>query len=227
MEGFSGKIEKAREKFLGPRRIDLGNGIVFESRLGGKSPEIVLKKGNEILLDFSTLSPPGTKLVFSENMKWRAVPGKKPEIKIGRFKDAGAILSFLHESGHLQKPDDADISETARRAVIRETKNDKENAYPWPRLKALKEERTIFLRIERDAWAHALRKARELEGEYGIDIFGRLPGNKGNLENAKDFINKCLDTYEQVYLDELRDSDIFSKVEMEKLFEEIDERMAK
>ncbi|KKS19356.1 MAG: hypothetical protein UU78_C0088G0009, partial [Candidatus Roizmanbacteria bacterium GW2011_GWC2_41_7] len=71
---------------------------------------------------------------------------------------------------------------------------------------------------ERNAWAFALKKARWLERTYGISILKKMGGNK----KVFDFVNGFLNTYEQIYLDELYNIDIFTKEQMEQLFADLD-----
>lgn len=75
--------------------------------------------------------------------------------------------------------------------------------------------------VERDAWAFSLRKTRELERAHGINIFNRIEGEGKTWENVRDFANRALQTHEQVYLDELDNVNVFTKEEMEQLFDQL------
>lgn len=143
---------------------------------------------------------------------------EKLTLYVGRFKGVDAIFAFLHEIGHLNNREDMGIIYRLEQAAERERRIDRHNDYPNSRLKALAEERKWLLRIERDAWAFALRKIRELERKHGVSVFARVEGEGKVWENIRDLVNQSLETHEQIYLDELYQIDIYSKEEMEELF---------
>jgi len=86
-------------------------------------------------------------------------------------------------------------------------------------LQAMKEERALVLLEERTAWAFALRQARQLERQLGISILKKI----GNAAEVAKYVNGFLESYEQVYLDDLQDLNIFSQAEMEKMFRQLEQ----
>ncbi|MFH0892114.1 MAG: hypothetical protein V1867_05030 [Candidatus Falkowbacteria bacterium] len=209
------KIEKAREKIIGPRRIEFVNGKSLVVSVTGDEPEIKLMEGDREVLDLKTLAPEGTKLEFSEKNKWGAIEGK---ICIGKFTGIDCLLAYLHEAGHLHNGD-MKMVRAAEAGYLLEKIKDKQWRYPTERLRALKEEKTVVMASERNAWAYALRQARKLEKGEGIDIFERFGGVKGVFS----FVNKYLESYEERYMNELYHCDIFTKEDMEELFARLDE----
>jgi len=89
-------------------------------------------------------------------------------------------------------------------------------------LRALKEEREEVVRAERSAWAYSLRTVRKIEREYGIKVLEKM----GKVEDVKNFINGYLNSYEETYLKELRDIDIYTTEDMKKLFDSLDKKEA-
>ncbi len=216
-EKITEKMEKIKEKYNGPRRIELGEGKELAIRLSGEEPEVKLCKGDRELFDLKSLAPEGTKLEFDIKSKWRAYP-KSKLVKIGKYEDMGFVLSLLHEFGHLHNDLDNNIVYSAKEKHLQEKMKDRVNNYNLARLSAMNNERKAVLRAERSAWAFALREIRRLEQKYKVKIFAQI----GSFEDIRNFLNKHLGTYEQGYLDELYNIDIFTKEEMKKLFEMIE-----
>jgi hypothetical protein len=216
-EKIAEKIETAREKYKGPRRIDVGNGKELRIKFRGEEPEVKLCESGRELLDLKSLAPAGTRLEFDIKDEWHAYPAENL-VKIGKFKDVGLFLTLLHEFGHLHNDFDLDLVYSAKAKYLQERTKDRVNNFDLARLTAMKEERAAVLRAERSAWAYALREVRRLERQYGLEIFGRI----GDFEEIRNFVNKHLDTYEQGYLEELYHADIFTKEDMKKLFAKIE-----
>lgn len=131
-------FERWRNKIEGKRgileKIDLGGGInLIREISNGENMLKIMRGGDEELLDLMSLAPKGTKLNFTG--EWSAnKSGEGYEITIGNFRNAGSLVLFLHEAGHLQNPEDLDIRSTFKRKYIQETKKDKLNRYPSSRL---------------------------------------------------------------------------------------------
>lgn len=151
--------------------------------------------------------------------KWGAVlghDGKPSEIRFGEFHDVEGLLGFLHEAGHLNDRVSGELADKAKEKYKLLKLKDKENALTGVNLLALAEEREAVIKAERYAWAFALRSARSMEHEFGIDILERF----GNTEGVINFVNNFLNVYEQRYLDELYDFKIFSIQQLEDILSE-------
>jgi hypothetical protein len=226
LETIKYESEKIRELLMGPRVIEFDNGIVLETSVtkDGK-PNLKLKKDGQVIEDLNAMVPRDVELVFDPSGKWRVEGeiGKGFKLYIGKFKDVDAILSFLHELGHLQNRQDLEIISKFRYISSKERSLDVLNEYPKSRLRALADEKKWVIKSERDAWAFALKQARQLEKKHGIRIFERLKGEKNapNWKKASDWINSFLGKYEENFLDELYDLDIYTKEEMEEFFESL------
>jgi hypothetical protein len=218
---FFEKINKPKEQLPGPREINFENGVKLEIFFEGvnREPQFKLTKNGTEIHDFKTDAPEGTRTELSPKNKWEADSGSKT-IHVGQYKDVDGILSFLHEAGHLNDEVSADLVFTAKRRHAEEMIEDKMYHYPDKRLLAMSEEKRAVISAERNAWAFALKKTRQLEKEFGISILKRI----GKVDDVVKHVNHFLNTYEQPYLIELYNIDIFTKEEMEKLFAEIEKQ---
>lgn len=224
-EKYGAKIEKVRERIMGPRRIEFENGIDLVVRLSTKEPELKFMQNGKTVLDLRSMIPPDVKLAFDKNGQWNVqsdFKGGDVTLNIGSFKGPDFLLSYFHEAGHIYDPAGSEIAGDFRGNSEIERIKDMKNSFPPSRRKAIKESRDMIIRTERDAWAYSLRMVRKLEKDLGIKIFRKF----GSTENVRQYINKCLDTHEQYYLNELRDCDVFSKEEMQELFERWDTKEA-
>jgi len=220
-EGFLEKNEKFREKSMGPREIYFENGVSFVAKVTEEEPRLALMKDGREEFNFKSFVPPETKLIFDMITPWGAYSKKEnepPKILVGKFTNIDGILAFLHEAGHLANEFSANLALSAKQKHEQEINKDKEDEYNASRLLAMKDEREAVILNERNAWAFALKKARWLERTYGISILKKIGDNK----KVFDFVNGFLNTYEQNYLDELYNVDIFSKEQMEQLFADLD-----
>jgi hypothetical protein len=127
----------------------------------------------------------------------------------------------LHELGHIYDELGEEKVNKAKREYWNEKKKDTKNSYPIQVQVAIYEEMKEVMRSERSAWAFALRKARELERKYGINIFNQI----GKTDDIVSFVNGFLKTYEDSYVGQLYDMDIYSKKGMMELFERIEKDM--
>lgn len=216
---FFEKINKPKEQLPGPREIVFENGTKLAISIEGadKKPQFKLIKDGVEIYDLKSEAPEGTKIELSPENKWAANHGSNT-IYVGRYEDADGILSFLHEAGHLRDEVSADLVFTARRRHAEEFIEDKEDQFPPKRLSAMSEARKTEILDERNAWAFALKRTRQLEKKFGISILKRM----GKVEDLVQYINKSLNSHEQFYLNELYHIDIFTKEEMERLFAEIE-----
>ena len=220
-EGFMEKTEKLREKSIGPREIHFENGVSFVAKITEEEPRLALMKDGREEFNFKSFVPPETKLIFDMSDPWWAhlkTENEPPKILVGRFTDIDGILAFLHEAGHLANEISANLAFSAKQKHEQEINKDKENEYNASRLLAMKHEREAVIINERNAWAFALKKARWLERTYGISILKKMGDNK----KVFDFVNGFLNTYEQSYLDELYNVDIFTKEQMKQLFADLE-----
>lgn len=220
-EGLKGKAEKLREKFVGPREINLENGVSFVAKIAEKEPRLILMKDGREEFDFRNFIPSETELILDVTSPWKThfeTENEPPKIIIGKFTDIDGILAFLHEAGHLANDLSSRLAFSAKQKYAQEIKKNNKNEYKISRLLALKQERDAVILNERNAWAFALKKARWLERTYGISILEKIGGRKEVFE----FVNKFLNGYERNYLDELYNIDIFSKEQMEQLFADLE-----
>ena len=223
LKTISGKAEKPGE-LIEPSVLELENGIVFEKILKDGTIEVKLSKNGEEVFDFLDFAPPGTTLKIHTKKRWGAEINPYI-IYVGKGGAIESILSFLHEAGHLKNSQDVEIASRLKQTVYEEEKKDKNQDLPKSRLRAIAEARKFIIRIEKDAWAVALRKARELEKKFNINIFDRLPeteeekqsGTTVIYKRVRAFINNHLNDYEDAFLAPLYDVDI-TKEEMEQLF---------
>jgi hypothetical protein len=219
-DAFGEKIEKLRERIAGPREIMFEKGKKLIVSIVGEEAQIKLMDGENEILDLRSLAPEGTKFVFSPKDKWGAEAGNKI-LYFGRFKGADCLLSFLHELGHLEDELGEKLINQAKREYWREKKSDTNHAYPIQMQVAIYEEMKEVMRSERSAWAFALRKARELERRYDIVIFKQI----GKTEDVVNFVNGFLKTYEDGYVSELYDLDIYTKEGMMEFFSNLEKKL--
>lgn len=202
------------------KSIELGQGLKLTiKRKENDDLFIGFKKDNLIVLDFNWFVPAGTKFRLSRKNDWSAVMpnhhGQKPEVLVGRFDEIKDLFNLLHEIGHVVDSTETEFIWSAIKANQKSRALDKANIYPESRLKAIKKEYEEVLLAERSAWLFAIRQAHLLELQYGFDLFKK---NFSRTDAIVDYVNQYLKTYEQNYLGELRDFDIYSKEEMIELF---------
>ncbi len=208
-KNFEAKIEKAREVILGPREIYFENGIKLVTRVGSDEPSLKFIKGDDKIFDLTKLAPEGTKIIFDPKNEWEA-SAKTKEIKIGKFTGVDCILTFLHEVGHINKPEDEDITNSAKSHYNHIVYNKGSNS-DFSSDELLKNASKEIIQGERNAWAYSLRQTRTLERELGIDIMGKM----GNVKQIKEFVDSFLSVYKNRYPEKISDLDIFSEEEIE------------
>jgi len=219
-EELKWKTGKLREEFDKGREIHFENGFSLATNITEKPGLVLMKDGREEF-DFKNFVPPETELIFDVTRPWKAyhkTENEPPKIIVGRFIYVDGLLSFLHEAGHLNNELSSNAAFFAEQKHKQEIKKDKENEYKISRLLAMKHERETIILNERNAWAFALKKARWLEQTYGISILKKI----GDKKKVFEFVNGFLNTYEQGYLDELYNIDIFTKEQMEQLFADLE-----
>ena len=197
-----GRYERTREGVVGPREVTFTNGLKMVGRINGEEPSVTLQRGNNILLDLKSFAPDGTVLKFDPKGKWEARPGtssKPPVLTMGRFKGAGAILDFLHECSHLQDKASVDIASTATREYAQFYIGKDAADKTAERFQSLRRRHIATVGAERGAWALALKNARKLEQQYGINIFKQMGGVKGVLRH----VNFCVENSESITMTEL------------------------
>ena len=138
---------------------------------------IVLKKSNETILDFSQTLSQEYKFVtpsyFKKNKSLGYRPGEwmaqqtEKWISIGDMKDARSLFVLLHEVGHTHKP----LSQNQVRATeIYESARSSGGPVKFKK-QFIKKITQDISSDERDAWAGAVRIAREIRKRYGVNIF--------------------------------------------------------
>ena len=220
------KIGAESEKFNEYKEFDFENGVKLIFRVLNDEPSLrFIDKDGKDLIDLMEFAKAGTTFELHPEDKWEAKGDNKDgnyRIFLGKFNNAPeAILSFLHEAGHLN---DFKTSYSAWEAVqkySREVSEDKDNAYPRKRLLAMARAKEAQMKSERNAWAFAINKARDIERRLGISIFDKIGGEDNIAQKAKRFVDTYLGTYEKKYLDQLDSLDIYTKEEMEKFFEDL------
>lgn len=224
-------LKKEKEQVFQDYELEFENGIKFVAQAKEEKLEFKLQRNGKVLFDLKSFAPLGTEFKFSPKDEWenwimicKEFPqnGKCFEetrmiVMVGKFYGIENLLDLLHEIGHLNYKELIDLAWTARLRYADEVMKDKLRAYPLSRLIAMKEEREQVLYSERQAWAFALRKVRELERRFGIDIFKRI----GKAEDVKRYVDICLNKYEQGYLNELYNLYIYTKEQMENYFKGI------
>jgi len=144
-------------------RHEFKNGYVFiatENEVGGVT--ILIERDGKPLVDLRTFLPNG--YVFVSPTFLAALEGVPEEFKgnyfvnydlrlvgIGDMRDPTAIFSVLHEIGHTASPQEE--TEEARTPAAR------------------KDKIARLSRRERAAWARAIKIARGMRHDYGIDLF--------------------------------------------------------
>src|SRR3989338_11035375 len=163
---------ESNEKILD--RVDLGNDVSLVRKMINGEEQIVIAKAYEEVFDLITLAPAGTKIKYTG--EWFATVLKgNCEITIDRLRNIGDLATLLHEIGHLQNPEDADIKTGIEKRVFLEQEKDKlVNLFPESRLEAIREQLIFITRMEYDAWAYAILQMEELEQKFGIQIFGQF-----------------------------------------------------
>ena len=214
---------KREEKFNEYREFDFENGIKFVFRVLNDEPSLrFIDKDGKDLVDLLEFVPAGTVLELGDRWIAGEIVGGGTAITVGKFSNpSDAILSFFHEAGHLNDIENARRSIRAREKYSEELGKDKANNYTKERLRSMAEAKKADIVAERNAWAFALKKTREIERQLGIKIFDKLSGGDIVAQKAKIFVDAYLGTYEKRYLDELYDLQIYTKEEMEKFFEDL------
>ncbi len=197
-------IEKSRKKELSPQKLyergkepldvkfgfSTGDQLVAKQQEDGVAEVVIIKDGEKVLdfkdwlgKDFKFVTPtfllnPGNKVNYFIP-GWFADPAAKV-ISVGYWENPKILVGLLHEIGHSNQ--NFENLYRLRDHEKREPKN--------------KEIKLALMRevsfLERNAWAFALQKIRELKRERGIDVVGNL---FEDLAELKQFIVRCLHTY--------------------------------
>ncbi len=197
-----------------PYELMLENGIKLEARDKQGELELILEKDGQELFDFKSLVPQETKFVYKPNDRWsidRKNP-KEPILNFVDFKSMVNLLLYLHEVGHLNNPELADALTKAKAVYNEERKKDETNDWPKSRYQALYNKRKAVLLSERKAFIYALRKIKELEENFKINIFDRIGQPREILKKIK----YCVNEEENKILGDLHDENITDKKELVK-----------
>ena len=223
-EGISGTFEKTRERIVGPREVKFANGLKMVAHIKGAEPNITLQRDNNILLDLKSFAPNGTVVKFDPKGRWAADSGtasQPPVLVMGRFKEVDAILDFLHECGHLHDKASTDLAWTTKRQYAQRYfgKNATDTDKSPKRFQALHDRHIATVGAERNAWAFALKNARKLERQFGINIFKQM----GSVEDVLRYVNSYVGNYERMTMTELEylGFEVYSKKQLVELFAQI------
>ncbi len=194
------KSEMIREFFFGPREFILGNGLTLTVSILFKEPVILIKKGEEVLLDFKELIPKDVVFKFDTNSGWATIPDLHSchfnTLVVGEFKEIGDFLKLLHGITILNNKSEVEMSYNAFTLHQEEVSLDSNNKHPDTRLKALRVAMETRMLCERNAWTKALQKVRRLDQRLGTSIIRR----SGGIRKIKVFIDKCLRSHEDYFL---------------------------
>jgi hypothetical protein len=192
-------------------KFDDGKKLIAEEKKG--IAKIVLKKDNKVIFNLSDLLPKDYKFVtpaFARNTKdeylkqqceegsiW-ATDADKKSVLIGDWRDPRDIITLLHEIGHANQ-------KTERIKVLEKMLEMPANTglgiedyfvnATKARMKTIRKAVSENSKLEREAWAYALNKFREIQKEKDIDLKSLFP----NLVSLKTFIYPCLKSYRVHY----------------------------
>lgn len=217
---FEEKVEKIRERILGPRSIEVDKNVKFSISISGNEASVELLKDDVDILHIREIIPKETKIKFNLREKWNVdfTDPEHPIINIGKMIGVQDVLLFMHEAMHAHNSVDSLLAIEADVRYREEIFKDKEGVLPESRVRALQYAREQTMHSERGAWADALRALRTLEHTHDISILKRF----GTHTDVRDFINECLKKYEYNFVAQLYEFQIFNKEQMLKFFTELD-----
>lgn len=166
---------------------------------------IVIRRGDEIVIDFEKLLPPGYRFVCEKYV--RALEKKEGKeiwygwytnfkhktIELEPFEGIEDILGLLHEIGHARF--DEGSPELAREKKIYSEIMTFAKDSPEYKVLLYQEEAKQKSAIERRAWAYAAKTMRILEREYGVNLKEVFP----SIDALKTYINHYLDSHREDY----------------------------
>lgn len=174
-------------------------------------------KNGRVILDFKEFLPPDCQFIRflpPEPVIWGAIRDERGRemISVGYLNDAKQIVSLLHEIGHSHQKE----LRLKRNQIMEEIKaieqeidksiddfnvlSDKQNKELIKmKIKELeikqkelnKEKLQLKAKIERGAWAYALKKIRQVREDKKIDLLKPFK----NFDELKKYINSALGTY--------------------------------
>lgn len=186
-ERFGAKVSeivtgKGVPTIVGPRgEIVFGGGVEVE--------DLIYETEDGKKLSFKSLFPDNWKIVRTTTGSMRASYDFKQVFYRDKLVDEkGFFLGLLHEIGHAQEVSTLTNEEARARAEVQKRMLD-------PETPGKEKERATqaVVNNERDAWAWALRKFRELRRK-GVDLEPELKTRQDLLRG----INKCLKTHENL-----------------------------
>ncbi len=212
--GFDIKKSPLEKQGFKSFEMPLENGIKFAVRDKQGELELILEKDDKELLNFRSLAPAETKFVYNQDNKWsiNRENQKQPILNFSDFKKMVNLLQFLHEVGHLNNPELSDALAKTKAVYNEEREKDKTNAFPKSRYQALYNKRKAVLLSERKAFVYALRKIKESEENFKINIFDRI----GQPREILRMIKHCINVEENNILGDLNDENITNKKELVK-----------
>lgn len=170
--------------------------------------QIIIKQGDKILFDASTLLPTGWKFVtpayvkkFPEGFSWRdklALGGwvtmrDKKLIFCGEFKSPQEFLSLLHEIGHVKNDTPEHLA--AERKIGEECEAALKKIDYEQYFNLLAEGAKLESKSERRAWAWTLLTLRKFHRDTGIDFRDIFPA----VEDFKKYIRHDLAAHRNYY----------------------------
>jgi len=177
-------------------KYQFSSGELFEATEDvGEAKFVILRDGKEIF-NFKELVPEGFKFltpkywpnpVESDGLEKRqgeSIRGKwacgEDAISVGKFDSIRDVVALLHEIGHSKGKIPFMERQTAH--IMGEKKREIE----------------LYSQEERSAWAEALKAARKVDRDLGVDLFEGFY----DTEDLKEYIYTCLTTHR--YLAELQ-----------------------
>jgi|GEM_PF-2634418 len=213
-----------RELHFQPVKFDVGGAVRAVAEVTDGTFKLQLEKEGRETFNMGTIAPPGTVIRPNKDGVWKAwwrfSEGKAPEfgLEVGEFKNAEGVLAFLHEIGHLRDLGTGEAAAVAKVLSILETEKDALQSYPESRIRALQEEHRLIIQSERNAWAFALKKVRELKRGLGVDIVEKVGGTGNVLALTNEFLSKHEMPYLKNFL-EILGSKVYSEEEIISLIE--------
>lgn len=213
--------EFAQDREVGPFRANhtFRNGtrlIGIENKNG--VPEIMFIRNGEALVDMQDYLPEGFTLTRQTNPEKELAANRwytnleTRQINVGDMSDPRALLSLLHEIGHVHT--DWEEQQVAT-AVQHETTADESDASPEARRESAKKVMQMWAAEERGPWAYAVLKLREIAEKADFEVDELFASS----DELRSFIHNHLETYRRVQAEKYRK--LFSREEFLEFAEEL------
>lgn len=171
-------------------------------------------KNNDILIDFQELLGEGYKFYYSTQISKPefTVYQSEKEVSIGPIENGRDIIMFFHELGHTHHQANLvrdliglshrlamakDQLLTVKDTLLREPDNKIQRRYEAELDKEFKQllqdEIELRAKVERDAWAWALKTIRQIRDQKGINLLSAFK----SFEEVEQYVHYALGTYER------------------------------